>query len=174
MLAATGSQQLGFVVGCLPLIDAISAFAVCALLCSNYVLDVLNTPANTAVWGLDPGLLCTLSIMGCMYSVSLCTRANRLSCTLFEVQAIGVQQAAFCCNLGTALEVATLLVVIGLGALCGKAPESIDANPDQDWPPFTSFITATVLCVFAYGGLPQGLDFASEMEDPRRSVARYI
>ena len=39
---------------------------------------------------------------------------------------------------------------------------------------FNQAITATVLCVFAYGGLPQGLDFASEMEDPRRSVAQSV
>ena len=40
VVAATGSHRLGFVVGCLPLVDAISAFAVCALLCGNYMVEM--------------------------------------------------------------------------------------------------------------------------------------
>ena len=36
----------GFVVGCLPLIDAISAFAVCALLCGNYLVELVGEPGS--------------------------------------------------------------------------------------------------------------------------------
>lgn len=162
VLASTGSQRLALIVGCLPLIDAISAFAVCALLCGNYLVEIVGIEqgSGATAMALPPNTLCAVGLVALMYAV----------------QAVGVREAAFFCNLGTVIEIITLLAVVSLGAvvhLNGSSAHASDAFAQQ-LPPLVDTTTATVLCVFAYGGLPQGLDFASEMEDPRRSVARSV
>ena len=118
VLAATNSHKLGFVVGCLPLIDAISAAAVCALLCGNYMVDIMafsaSEQADLELWGMTLNIFCAFALIVLMYLI----------------QAIGVREAAFLCNVGTVIEIATLAAVILLGAVYGKTLD----NPSAEWP----------------------------------------
>lgn len=105
---------------------------------------------------LPPNILCAVGLIAAMYAV----------------QSVGVREAAALCNIGTVIEIGTLLTVIILGAAVylrdsdsdGATASSATDVAGTPWPAFTDTTTATVLCVFAFGGLPQGLDFASEMK----------